>query len=338
MKQVSLSESELRRRRAWLARLAEEHPGQSATDPDLPAEIRAAFSLSEEAGAAFYGSLSDEDLLDVLRRRAEELGRSPAQKEIYWVWRAYLRQRFGKWPYALTAAGLSKSAGSGGKSLSRQEEERRQRAALLSEVRRAAAELGRVPYPKDLPQVCEGLRREYATWADVLAAAGVERVRTVHPVTDLDARCRAMLEMLKAQAVELGRAPLRSEVDETLRGTLVNRCGSWRNVLYQIGLEPVVHISPFSGAALDRSPGRTRPHSTALYDCYYRLLSPGPDTRRNLTLVEELARSLGRPPKRGEVPAQVRRQLQDACGSWANALYQLGLHTEPQGAGAPVQK
>lgn len=314
MKQVSLSESELRRRRAWLARLAEEHPGQSATDPDLPAEIRAAFSLSEEAGAAFYGSLSDEDLLDVLR------------------------QRFGKWPYALTAAGLSKSAGSGGKSLSRQEEERRQRAALLSEVRRAAAELGRVPHPKDLPQVCEGLRREYATWADVLAAAGVERVRTVHPVTDLDARCRAMLEMLKAQAVELGRAPLRSEVDETLRGTLVNRCGSWRNVLYQIGLEPVVHISPFSGAALDRSPGRTRPHSTALYDCYYRLLSPGPDTRRNLTLVEELARSLGRPPKRGEVPAQVRRQLQDACGSWANALYQLGLHTEPQGAGAPVQK
>ena len=127
-----------------------------------------------------------------------------------------------------------------------------------------------------------------------LAAAGVERVRTVHPVTDLDARCRAMLEMLKAQAVELGRAPLRSEVDETLRGTLVNRCGSWRNVLYQIGLEPVVHISPFSGAALDRSPGRTRPHSTALYDCYYRLLSPGPDTRRNLTLVEELARSLPR--------------------------------------------
>lgn len=205
-------------------------------------------------------------------------------------------------------------------------------------MRRAAAELGRVPHPKDLPQVCEGLRREYATWADVLAAAGVERVRTVHPVTDLDARCRAMLEMLKAQAVELGRAPLRSEVDETLRGTLVNRCGSWRNVLYQIGLEPVVHISPFSGAALDRSPGRTRPHSTALYDCYYRLLSPGPDTRRNLTLVEELARSLGRPPKRGEVPAQVRRQLQDACGSWANALYQLGLHTEPQGAGAPVQK
>ena len=102
--------------------------------------------------------------------------------------------------------------------------------------------------------------------------------------------------LLKAQAVELGRAPLRSEVDETLRGTLVNRCGSWRNVLYQIGLEPVVHISPFSGAALDRSPGRTRPHSTALYDCYYRLLSPGPDTRRNLTLVEELARSLGRPP------------------------------------------
>ena len=35
------------------------------------------------------------------------------------------------------------------------------------------------------------------------------------------------------------------------------------------------------------------------YDCYYRLLSPGPDTRRNLTLVEELARSLGRPPQAG---------------------------------------
>ncbi len=37
--------------------------------------------------------------------------------------REYIRERFQKWPYALKAAGLSKAAGKGGKSLSKQQEE-----------------------------------------------------------------------------------------------------------------------------------------------------------------------------------------------------------------------
>ena len=44
----------------------------------------------------------------------------------------------------------------------------------------------------------------------------------------------------------------------------------------------------------------------------------------DLKLVQELTKRLGHPPGRQEVPPEVRRRLQEACGSWSNALFQLG--------------
>lgn len=58
------------------------------------------------AGEMLYRSFSDEDLLEIIRREAAELGRVPAQHEVFCVYRDYIRRRFGNWIKALRAAGL----------------------------------------------------------------------------------------------------------------------------------------------------------------------------------------------------------------------------------------
>jgi hypothetical protein len=81
---------------------------------DRESYIRKNFSLSSAAGKQLYKSLSDEQLIQIITSIADKVGHSPSQKEVFWVWREYIKLRFKKWPYALTAAGLPKSAGKGG--------------------------------------------------------------------------------------------------------------------------------------------------------------------------------------------------------------------------------
>ena len=59
-----------------------------------------------EAGCALYKSFSDEELLNIIRRENETLGHVPAQKEVFCVYRDYIRRRYGNWVKALRAAGL----------------------------------------------------------------------------------------------------------------------------------------------------------------------------------------------------------------------------------------
>lgn len=58
------------------------------------------------AGMKLYQSFSDEELLDIIRQEALHLGRVPAQREVFCVYRDYIRRRFGNWIKALRAAGL----------------------------------------------------------------------------------------------------------------------------------------------------------------------------------------------------------------------------------------
>jgi len=57
-------------------------------------------------GKMLYLSFSDEELLDIIRSEALVLGRIPAQREVFCVYRDYIRRRFGNWIKALRAAGL----------------------------------------------------------------------------------------------------------------------------------------------------------------------------------------------------------------------------------------
>ena len=105
-----LTEGELRRRRRELHTLA----GKAETEPRGKERIR--YGLDGPQGRQLYESCSDGELLALLRERAEALGRSPAQNEVHWTCRTYLRARFKNWPGALRAADVSLLyTGTGGK-------------------------------------------------------------------------------------------------------------------------------------------------------------------------------------------------------------------------------
>lgn len=321
-----LTEGELRRRRQELHALA----GRLESEPRGKEAIR--YGLDGPQGRQLYESCSDQELLALLRERAAALGRSPAQNEVHWTCRTYLRARFKNWPNALRAAGLSRSAGRCGKGLEQVRAEEEDTRRLLEQVRAARQTLGRMPHPSDLPEVLRGLRHRYKTWGEVLTAAGVLDTAPLPPLGPLEAEYTPLLESVRRRAEALNRAPLRREVEPQTVEALVKRCGSWRRVLEQLDLEPVRRIAPFSNTRLgDRSGKTPARHRGSLHDCYYRLLRLDETTARDLETVAEAARRLGRPPERREIPLPVRRRLQAACGSWSNALYQLGL--EPRRPG-----
>ena len=66
------------------------------------------YDPDSDIGRQIYLSYTDEELLELLRSAARRLGRSPTQKDIYCVYRSYMRKRFGNWPKALQRAGLYK--------------------------------------------------------------------------------------------------------------------------------------------------------------------------------------------------------------------------------------
>lgn len=300
--------------------------------PKLPGEAEAKeddqYSLDTERGAQLYASFSDDELLELLRGSAQRLGHSPSQGEVHWILRAYLKARFKNWPRALRAAGLSRSAGRGGMSSEQMSQKNEEYQQMLNQIRGMAEQLGRIPHPSELPEICRKLKKRYRTWGEVLAAAGVEEAVAVHLQKEenlKDDELR-MLQELRTLAERLNRSPLRGEVEQSLRESLLRRFGSWRNALYQIDLEPVRRITPFVNAPLQREKDKQRAtHRQELYDCHYRLLKLDPQTQADLALVRKLAQQLGHPPGRREVPAEVRMRLQKACGSWSNALFQLGL-------------
>ena len=51
-------------------------------------------------------SLSDDELLGILRETAAEIGHNPSKKDVFCVYRVFILRRFEKWPWALVAAGL----------------------------------------------------------------------------------------------------------------------------------------------------------------------------------------------------------------------------------------
>lgn len=49
---------------------------------------------------------SDDEIISMLTERKNALGKIPSQKEIFPVYRYFIRKRFRNWPTALRAAGL----------------------------------------------------------------------------------------------------------------------------------------------------------------------------------------------------------------------------------------
>ena len=295
---------------------------------DEESEIKKIFSLSSPVGKQLYRSLSDEQLLYFITDIAKEIGHSPAQKEVFWVLREYIKLRFKKWPYALTAAGLSKSAGKKGQTLSLINEMNERYKQMIFIIRDKAKVLGRIPHPKDLPEIYIELGEHKHTWQEAIKDAGLDQnffiINSLYIINDLEEEYLEYLMEVLNRAKLLGRAPMRNEIDIEIKEKLIKRCGTWRNTLYQIGLEPVTRITPFSAASSNNLQNDMKQyHRNTLYDCHYKILNPDLQMQNDLMFIKTLSGKLHHKPHKNEVPEEIRLRLQKSCGSWSNALYQL---------------
>lgn len=295
---------------------------------DEESDIKIIFSLSSSTGKQLYKSLTDKQLLHVITDIANEIGHSPSQKEVFWVWREYIKLRFKKWPYALTAAGLSKNAGKGGLSLEQVQTAKEDYNRMIFIIREKAKVLGRIPHPKDLPETYMELSKYMHTWQEAVQEAGLDQnffVRnSLYKIPDLEEEYRQYLRDILALARQLKRAPMRNEIEPMIKEKLVKRCGTWRNTLYQIGLEPVTRMAPFSSTGVQKPVNEIkRYHRNTLYDCHYKILYPDLQTQKDLMYIKAIYEKLHHIPQKNEVSHEIRVRLMKTCGSWSNALYQL---------------
>ena len=143
----------------------------SGTDEEVLREEYRQLRLDRGIGRAVYLSYSDPELLDLLRSRQQQLGRAPAQKEVFFLYRSYLKARFGTWPAALRAAGMrAMPAPTLGNQdwaiLTGQEGEI---CNLLGELRQLQRKMGKPPRRRDFPEA-QRLRERFGSWENVLAA------------------------------------------------------------------------------------------------------------------------------------------------------------------------
>lgn len=179
---------------------------------------------------------TDDELLDALRRAADELGRTPTQKEIaamdgYPSYMTYFK-RFGSWNEALRLAGIEP----------RERHVRRYtEAELITLLKEAAAVLGRTPKTDDLQAMdaypsWHTYHARFGSWNKALEAAGL-RPRRIRNYTDEE-----LVERLRGAADELGETPTKGML-RSIEGcpdpeTYRNHFGSWANALRAAGLRP----------------------------------------------------------------------------------------------------
>lgn len=336
-----LSEKELQNMKSLLLNKVVKIKDKKYQKDNTESSIWKSYSLGTEMGRQIYMSFSDEELLDFLRKLALELNHAPSQGEVFWVMKEYIKTRFHRWPYALEAAGLSKSAGKGGKSMIQTELDCERRKELLAMVREKADELGKIPHPKDMGEICNELKKIYSDWTSVIEAAEIdmEKVnrKVLYRIEDLEPEYEKMLDEIKRRAIELGRSPMHGEVDSDMKHALIERCGSWRNALYQIDLQPVTRITPFKGIYIDYRRGRNRhKHTNSVTNCIYEALNLSDRDKELLEGLKQRYQMTGDIPMKNDIPKEERLELQSSCGSWVNVLHQIGI--EPKAYYQKVKK
>lgn len=178
-------------------------------------------------------SLSDEALLDEIRRLAAELGHPPTLQDFreqgdYAAMTYY--NRFGSWRAAVEAAGFE----------SQTPQEALTKDDLIAELRALADDLGDAPTVSQMND--QGAywgstyRKHFGSWNDALEAAGLTGREPGGRIPTDD-----LLEELQRLADELGEPPSRGQLRE--HGAYDSdpyrrRFGSWSAALEAAGFEP----------------------------------------------------------------------------------------------------
>lgn len=244
----------------------------------------------------------ESDLLDDLRRVADELGRRPTSEDIdergAYSASTYYR-RFDSWQAALEAAGVADEyEDPSAEHLSDED--------LLDEIGRMADVLGRPPTYGEMDELGahspSTYRRRFGSWREAVREAGF----STEPISGGAKRRipeRELLDELRRLADEYGRPPTYEELQADGRfagATYLSRFGSWNEALEAAGLESRL----FRG---DRIP-----------------------TRELIRKLRALAVRVGRRPYRKEMDDEgpySGTTYYDRFGGWQDALDAAGIES-----------
>lgn len=130
------------------------------------------FTLSHGLGRAVYASYSDEELMQILCWTADELGHVPAQHDVFFLYRIYLKARFRTWPAALRAVGMRQLPAADlelpdWETMLTEEPEI---CAALLDVANLRETMGYPPRKKDVPHA-KDLCERFRSWENTIAAS-----------------------------------------------------------------------------------------------------------------------------------------------------------------------
>lgn len=282
------------------------------------------FAPDRKAGRQVCESFTDDELITILRESYQKLGRAPVQSDIFCFYRIYIKHRFGTWNAALKAAGLSRALNTRANKPSAAECEMIDREepdirALLIRLSERWTSLGYPPGRKEFADSI-ALKRRFGSWSAALnAVEGLDvyqRSLKGSDMSSLSPEEKDFLQELKETSVKLGRTPLKIEIPEETRCRLRICCGSWEEVLRYAGLVPLVgdELKRAEWDAEQRLKGK---------NLLFRISDPEPEYRELLEELKSLVKILGRAPLKEEMETSKRKKLQERCGSWRNALYQI---------------
>lgn len=175
-------------------------------------------------------NIDKSDLIDELRRLADELGRTPTSRDMadrgkYGT--ATYAHKFGSWNDAVQEAGLE---------IVRQRDVSRDE--MISEIQRLADKLGKPPAVHEMRDQGEfgvtTISREFGTWSAALEHAGYE------PNKEMGVSEEKLIGELTRLRDELGRPPKAEEVSRRGSysiGTFERRFGSWNTALERAGFD-----------------------------------------------------------------------------------------------------
>ena len=165
---------------------------------------------------------TDKQLIEIIKAKAEELGRAPFRHELSQGYTIY--ERFGGWTKALEAAGMKNNA----------PKKKYTNEKLLEIIKAKAKELGRTPICHELSQRTT-IINYFGSWNNALKAAGMSAYKQKY-IKKMKYTNEELLDIIKAKAEELGRAPFYAEILQA--ATIIKRFGTWAEALKAVGLTP----------------------------------------------------------------------------------------------------
>ncbi|MCY9308676.1 hypothetical protein MOF23_06765 [Bacillus inaquosorum] len=267
-----------------------------------------------------------EDLVDILRRKAEELERTPKFKEV--SQRTVIVKHFGSFNKGLEAAGLKPNRKRSKNEYTKEE--------LIEILQNRAKELGRTPKVKEVTQI-GSIVKHFGGFNKGLKAAGLKILQSKKQYTKEE-----LIAILQQKAKELGRTPKAKEIKQYK--SILNLFGSYKKALEAAGLtknkkyteKELISILQKRYKELGRIPKAKEVSGYQIILNHFGSFNAGlkaagltPNTKKKYTedeLISELqkkAKELGRTPKMREIG--IAQTYINRFGSFNKALKAAGL-------------